>query len=790
MRCLSFIITFLICTCGLYPQSPHGKSIEELDCSFCHESATWKVVMNKIEFNHDITSFKLVGQHNMVNCRSCHKSLVFSNAKTTCFSCHTDIHLNTVGFSCERCHTPETWIVKDIKLVHQQSRFPLVGVHQSIDCSRCHTGYNNLNFQPIGASCYSCHSADYINTKNPNHVVSGFSTDCESCHTVNSKFWNSQNFLHDFFPLTGGHKIDNCFSCHKQGTFAGLSKECVSCHLTNYNNTTNPVHSTIGFGTDCKTCHTTIAWQPASFNHDQNYFPIYSGSHNGRWNKCSDCHTAPSNYFVFSCMTGSCHSQSSTDNQHGGVQGYGYVATQCYACHPRGSSGGFNHATSIFPLTSAHTSVDCKQCHQNGYPNTPTMCASCHQSNFNNTINPSHLTLQLVTTCETCHNTKGWQPALFPIHNNYFPLVGAHVTTATCSNCHNGNYNITPNQCAGCHLSSYNNSQNPKHQPAGISTLCQSCHNPAAWIPSTFSHTATGFTLTGMHLTIQCSSCHIGTTSGLNALCISCHQANYNTAANHVSQSYPTTCEMCHNTTDWTQSTFNHQTTPFPLTGAHTTVLCNGCHQNGFPGTPTACAGCHQSKYNSTTNPNHTSLQLATSCETCHTSNPGWQPAAFPVLNNYYTLVGAHTSITCLQCHNGNYYPTSVPTDCYSCHTNNFNNTTNPNHLSAQFPHDCQTCHSQTAWAPSTFNHDQLYFPIYSGSHLNRWTLCAQCHEVPTNFASFTCMSSGCHSQASTNSQHTLVSGYVYTAAACYNCHPRGGGGGKSIMRQIDRSNK
>ena len=105
----------------------------------------------------------------------------------------------------------------------------------------------------------------------------------------------------------------------------------------------------------------------------------------------------------------------------------------------------------------------------------------------------------------------------------------------------------------------------------------------------------------------------------------------------------------------------------------------------------------------------------------------------------------------------------------------NYNNTTNPNHAAAQFPHECQTCHSQTVWTPSTFNHDQAYFPIYSGSHLNRWTLCSQCHQDPTNFATFTCMSSGCHSQSSTDSQHAGVSGYTYVASACYNCHPVGG---------------
>ena len=257
-------------------------------------------------------------------------------------------------------------------------------------------------------------------------------------------------------------------------------------------------------------------------------------------------------------------------------------------------------------------------------------------TNYNNTTNPNHSSLGISTDCQNCHSTTAFIPAAFANHNNYFPLLGAHATTA-CQNCHKGNYNNIPNQCVGCHLDSYNNSLNPKHQPAGISTACQTCHNSTAWIPSLFTHTTTGFALTGAHTTIQCSSCHIGTTSGLNSLCISCHLANYNSAPNHVSQNYPTTCELCHNTSDWSQSTFNHQTTPFPLTGAHTTVTCNNCHQNGFT-IPTTCASCHQTNYNTTTNPNHLTLALATTCETCHTTNPGWNPAAFPVHNNYYVL--------------------------------------------------------------------------------------------------------------------------------------------------------
>ncbi|MEW5844132.1 MAG: hypothetical protein AB1775_12805, partial [Bacteroidota bacterium] len=87
--------------------------------------------------------------------------------------------------------------------------------------------------------------------------------------------------------------------------------------------------------------HTTTAWTPSTFNHDGQYFPIYSGKHNGKWTLCSDCHTNSTNFKVFTCIN--CHEHSDktkVDGKHSGVSGYVYSATSCYTCHPAGSSGG------------------------------------------------------------------------------------------------------------------------------------------------------------------------------------------------------------------------------------------------------------------------------------------------------------------------------------------------------------------------------------------------------------------------------------------------------------------
>jgi len=396
------------------------------------------------------------------------------------------------------------------------------------------------------------------------------------------------------------------------------------------------------------------------------------------------------------------------------------------------------------------------------------LCFSCHESDYNSA--PEHVAQNYPTTCEDCHNTDTWDDAVFDHSATNFPLTGAH-TSVSCSSCHTNGYAGTPTECVSCHQDNYDAAQNPNHTAAGISNACESCHNTTAWVPSTFDHASTGFDLTGQHTSLQCSSCHDGTTSGASQL-FSCHESDYNTAPEHVAQSYPTTCEDCHNTDTWDDAVFDHSTTNFPLTGAHTTVDCASCHTNGYSGTPTECFACHENNYNNASNPDHQTLGLATTCETCHTTDSGWAPAQFPDHDNYYQLVGAHASISndCATCHNGDY--NNTPNTCFGCHESDYNSTTNPPHQSAQFPTDCESCHTQNAWVPSTFDHDGQYFPIYSGEHDGEWDLCSDCHTNASDYSVFSCL--GCHQQGETDGDHEGVSGYVYQSSACYDCHPNG----------------
>ncbi len=116
----------------------------------------------------------------IVNCKACHPTLVFNDAKTDCNECHTDIHQATVGQDCSRCHTTFSWLVANINEIHQHSRFPLLGAHRTADCSDCHHSESMVRFDVLGVNCIDCHREDYTATSNPNHTEAGFSEDCSS----------------------------------------------------------------------------------------------------------------------------------------------------------------------------------------------------------------------------------------------------------------------------------------------------------------------------------------------------------------------------------------------------------------------------------------------------------------------------------------------------------------------------------------------------------------------------------------------------------------------------------
>ncbi|HEX5625152.1 MAG TPA: hypothetical protein VFX48_03970, partial [Saprospiraceae bacterium] len=583
---------------------------------------------------------------------------------------------------------------------------------------------------------------------------------------------------------TGAHLQVDCKSCHTTG-FKGTPMECEKCHEPDFNGSTNPNHVSLGFPMNCIACHTTAPdWKPALLPDHDRFYPL-TGKHLEIANDCAACHRGDYNNTPNTCA--GCHQNdynNSTNPNHNTLG----LPTDCALCHT--TNAGWEPALmpdhdQYYPLTGAHLTIaaDCAACHHGDYNNTPNTCQGCHLADFNNSRNPDHVALNFPQECATCHTTNpGWEPASMPTHDQYYPLTGAHLSIASdCAACHHGDYNNTPNTCEGCHRSDYNSSSNPSHTRLGLPLDCALCHttNPD-WQPAAFPDHNSYYPLNGAHQLIaaDCARCHNGNYNNTPNTCVGCHLDDYNQTSNpdHEAQQYPRECIDCHTETAWIPSTFDHNNY-YPLTGGHDLIRddCFACHRGSYGSTPNTCKGCHTPDFNQTTNPNHVSLGFSMECATCHTTNPGWEPATLPDHDRFYPLLGAHRNIQndCAACHHGNY--NNTPNTCVGCHLDDYNQTNNPDHQTAQFPTNCESCHSQNAWVPSTFDHDGQHFPIYSGEHRNEWTTCSECHTNPNNYNIFSCID--CHEhndRRDMDDKHRGVSGYSYNSNACYQCHPDG----------------
>jgi hypothetical protein len=320
----------------------------------------------------------------------------------------------------------------------------------------------------------------------------------------------------------------------------------------------------------------------------------------------------------------------------------------------------------------------------------------------------------------------------------------------------------------------------PVASPHGsLRAECSLCHGSKGWKPAqfakSFDHGAYGFRLEGAHRATACLSCHKSLEfAKADPQCTSCHLDPHR-------GEFGATCERCHTARsflDRAAMTKMHQETRLPLVGAHLAADCQQCHvarsagRLQFVGLPAACQGCHMPEYNTARNPVHTTSGFSVECERCHRPL-SWTGAAFDHAGTGFPLTGSHRTVACASCHVGGIYA-GTSTACVSCHQNDYD-ATNPSHSSLGFPTTCATCHTTTNWNANFTQHDSLYFPIYSGAHAGRWSVCADCHTQPSNYAVFNCL--GCHphdDKATTDGHHSGVSGYQYLSSACYSCHPQG----------------
>jgi len=256
-------------------------------------------------------------------CEGCHRDHVRAFATAMCPACHSMIldpslpEHSTVGEGHSAALTG----------------FDLLGAHEAILCRGCHvTATGDLLYRPSAEDdCIACHQDEYQRQ----HAAWGFPSDCLSCHDVDA--WSGASFDHTAasrgFALVGAHTSLPCTSCHDPASgdplFSPTSQDdCYACHADDY----QAEHGGSGYPTTCLTCHDVVVWTGASFDHDAQFFPIFTGDHRNKWSDCTDCHVNANDFSVFSCL--GCHPKTGTDNKHSNVSGYVYDSDACYSCHP------------------------------------------------------------------------------------------------------------------------------------------------------------------------------------------------------------------------------------------------------------------------------------------------------------------------------------------------------------------------------------------------------------------------------------------------------------------------
>lgn len=350
---------------------------------------------------------------------------------------------------------------------------------------------------------------------------------------------------------------------------------------------------------------------------------------------------------------------------------------------------------------------------------------SPHGSNFNRSCSICHLSEQDRTLITKNFNHDATN----------FRLAGTHASVS-CKKCH-PTLVFSEQKNAGC-LSCH-----PNPHKSSTENNCEDCHSTENWQSIQYNHSMTAFPLTGKHQTISCNECHKNNFSSISTECIDCHSTDYEQTTNpdHKKNGYPTSCEKCHDTQNWTTIKFNHSLyTRFQLTGLHSQLKCTDCHSNGFHNTSMACVSCHLNDMAHTKNPDHIRAGFSKECSLCHTTDT-WKPSIFNHNSGTnFPLNGAHLKADCNQCHIINYANTS--TECVSCHLKDYLAARNPDHVKANFSKDCQTCHTTSGRSPSKFNHNTATnFPL-RGAHIG--LDCKKCHQNTYKGRSTACFS--CHS--------------------------------------------
>ena len=401
--------------------------------------------------------------------------------------------------------------------------------------------------------------------------------------------------------------------------------------------------------------------------------------------------------------------------------------------------------------------LNCTKCHELRKKELSDGCILCH-SPLKNRINAgTGFHRDKKTDCGDCHpehNGRTFELVYWPKDISRFDhdetgytLTGKH-RALKCNQCHTGKLIKAPDiiawatenskfsvldrtflglerKCTACHADVHRGE---------VTDDCSACHNTDDWHQAAkqFDHDSARFRLIGAHRNVPCEKCHKPHTTRKPAVpqltglvfdrCTGCHEDVHRGEVTGD-------CAACHDNNDWKRArqTFDHGKSRYPLTGSHSTVVCEKCHQPHSEWKPVVpqltglayenCSPCHTDIHKGS---------YGITCERCHTTND-WKNDLKPFDHSQtsYPLRGKHTEVKCRACHTEDLKHLPSTPSCVTCHEDK--------HF-GQFAGRadggaCESCHTVNGFVPATFSiseHQTVRFKL-EGSHLA--VPCVSCHK-------------------------------------------------------------
>ena len=224
----------------------HLIASDEISCAGCHPEhkgagfslmgpVSWKKE-GLLRFRHPHVDFRLVGQHDNLECKKCHdehlkkpftlpdyseipRKHTYLELTQNCVSCHEDVHAGGLSPECSSCHGQERF--RPAENFDHGVFFPLEKGHSNVDCKGCHQFPEEnlgpdkklLPFDKVnGTLCVDCHES-------PHHI--SWEDDCVTCHPADASPWQegARGITPEVHALTGfhlrlPHQDVSCIQCH------------------------------------------------------------------------------------------------------------------------------------------------------------------------------------------------------------------------------------------------------------------------------------------------------------------------------------------------------------------------------------------------------------------------------------------------------------------------------------------------------------------------------------------------------------------------------------------------